>query len=98
MFASFKFWVCAYASNATYTECFILISTSIAQDTMTTGSEQQIRKEGKVVRLQLAVHLLKHVKFFNETIEYDILSEEAARFFRKVNRIQIIDKIRCLLI
>ena len=31
--------------------------------------------------------------FFNETIEYDITNEESARFFEKIIRIRIINKI-----
>ena len=31
--------------------------------------------------------------FFNETIEYDITNEEPARFFKKIIRSRIIDKI-----
>ena len=41
----------------------------------------------------MEAHLLKHVRMFlNEIIEYDILSEEPARF-KKNSRILIIDNI-----
>ena len=31
-----------------------------------------------------AVHLLKHINFFNETVEYDILNEEPAHLKKKL--------------
>ena len=62
----------------------------------------QGKNGGKVLNIKMRValisDLLKHVRiFFNEIIEYDILSGEPACFYKKII-IQIIDNIRYPLI